>query len=111
MDNNSPIYIWCHTANQADITLNILQTTRTDPILLEYAQWFRDFFLNVTPMSPMGTKVITHEKLNQYATWRKHRVAGWYLGPALEHYWFYRVFVTNTRYERIANVVNFFHKV
>ena len=33
---------------------------------------------------------------------------GWYLVPALEHYRYHRIFVTETRSERISNIVDFF---
>ena len=41
-------------------------------------------------------------------SWAAHGVNGWYLGPAVEHYRCYRVYVNNTRAERNADTVEFF---
>ena len=56
-------------------------------------------------MAPPGKKIISHLKPNQHATWRKHGVSGWYIGPELEHHRCYKVFVTETRSERISDKV------
>ena len=58
-------------------------------------------------MAPPGTKIVAHEKPTQCATWRKHGVAVWYIIPALENYSFYRVFLIETRSERISDVMEF----
>ena len=62
-------------------------------------------------MAPPGTKIITHEKPSQLETFSKHRVAGWYIGPSLEHYRWYKLFVTETRSEIIADVMEFSLKI
>ena len=61
-----------------------------------------------TPLAPPGTKVVIHEKPEKRASWATHGVDGWYLGPAVEHYRCYRVYVNNTRAERNSDIVNFF---
>ena len=58
-------------------------------------------------MEPLGTKIIAHKKPDQRATWSKHGVAGWFIGPALEHCRYYKVFVAEKRIERITDVVDF----
>ena len=88
--NISPIYLWCCIVNQAYITINLLQTSQKTPRLSAYAQLFGAFYFNASPMVPPGTKLIAHEKPNQHASWSKHGLAGWYIGPALQHYRFYR---------------------
>ena len=50
-------------------------------------------------MAPPGTKIISHEEPNQRSIWNKHVVSGWYIGPSLEHYRDYKVFVTE-KYQR-----------
>jgi hypothetical protein len=45
------------------------------------------------------------------ATWAPHGQDGWYIGPALEHYRCYTVYITKTRSSRVVETVNFFpHK-
>ena len=58
-------------------------------------------------MAPLGTKIIAHEKPNQRATWSKHGVSGWNIGPELEQYRCYKVFVTETTPEIISDIVEF----
>ena len=41
----------------------------------------------------------------------KHGVVGWYIGPALENYRCYKVFVLETIPDRIADVVFFSQNV
>ena len=77
---------------QAEITMNLLSNSRTEPKLLLYAPNVGTFDIYATPMPPLGTKVITHKKSNQRASWIKHGVAGWYIGPVLEKYRCYRIF-------------------
>jgi hypothetical protein len=54
-----------------------------------------------------GTRIIAHETPNRRRTWALHGQDGWYIGPALEHYRCYTVYVTKTRGERIVETVNF----
>ena len=51
--------------------------------------------------------MIAHEKPTQRAICSKHGVLGWYIEPALDQYNCYKVFVTETRSERIDDVVGF----
>jgi hypothetical protein len=67
-----------------------------------------NFDFNKTPMAPPGTKVILHEKPQQRKSWDPHGAEGWYLGPALEHYRCYRVFVNKTKPEQVSDAVEFF---
>ena len=83
----------CRIVKQSEITIKLLRTSRTNPRLLVYAQILGTFDFNTTPMAPLGTKIVAYEKPNQRATWSKHRVLGWYIIPALEHYRCYKVFV------------------
>ena len=108
VDNNLSIYLWYQILKQAKITINLLLTSRTNPRLSVYAQIFRTFYFNATPMVPPGTKIIAHEKPNRHVTWIKNVVLGWYIGPYLEHYRCYKLFVTETISERIADMVEFF---
>ena len=56
VDNNFPIYLWCQIVKQAEFTMNLLQTSRTNPTLLLYAQIFGKNYFNATPMAPLVKK-------------------------------------------------------
>jgi hypothetical protein len=59
-------------------------------------------------MAPPCTRIIAHETPNRRSTWAPHGLDGWYLGPALEHYICYTVYITKTRGNRIVEKVDFF---
>ena len=48
---------------------------------------------------------------NQLRTWAPHGVDGWYIGPAMDHYQCYRVWIPSTHAERIADTVQNFPTV
>ena len=89
------------------MTLNMLRASRIYPSLSTYNELYGAFDFNKTPLAPLGIKIIIHEKPAQRASWDLHGVDGRYLGPAMEHYRCYRVYVTKTRAERIADTVEF----
>ena len=68
---------------------------------------FGAFDFNETLMASSVTKIIAHEKQNKCATWSNNGISGWCIGPALEHYRCYKVFLTKTRSEIIADVEEF----
>jgi hypothetical protein len=59
-------------------------------------------------MAPPGTRIMAHETPNRRRTWAPHGQDGWYIGPALEHYRCYTVYITKTRGERVVETVEFF---
>ena len=46
---------------KAEITINLLLTSKTNPRLSVYVQIFGTFDLNETPMAPPETKIIAHK--------------------------------------------------
>ena len=103
-----PLHLWDRLLQQAELTLNLLRPARNNPALSAYAVMNGDFNFTATPLAPPGTKVLVHEKPEVRPMWATHGSDGWYLGPALEHYRCYRVYVTSTRAERISDTVEFF---
>jgi hypothetical protein len=59
-------------------------------------------------MAPPGTRIIAHETPSRRCTWAPHGQDGWYIGPALEHYRCYRVYINKTRSERVVEMMDFF---
>ena len=55
-NKNCIVYLWYQIVNQAEIVINLLQTPRTNPRILAYAQILVTFDFNTTPMAPTGTK-------------------------------------------------------
>ena len=67
------------------------------------------FDYNKTPLAPPGTNIVVHEKTNKRASWESHNVDGWYLGPAMDHYCCYCVYVISTRAKCNSEIVDFYH--
>ena len=107
-DPNFPLSNWRRLLPQAELTLNLLRPSRLNPKLSAYAQLEGAFDFNRTPLAPPGTRVIVHEKPNQRRTWAPHGIDGWYIGPALDHYQCYRVWIPSTHAERIMDTIQFF---
>ncbi|EEC45165.1 predicted protein [Phaeodactylum tricornutum CCAP 1055/1] len=103
-----PLHLWDRLLPQALITLNLLRRSRINPKLSAHAQLHGAFDYNRTPLAPPGTRVLVHVKPAVRETWAPHAVEGWYLGPALNHYRCHRVWITETRAERVADTLSWF---
>ena len=106
-DKDFPIRLWDKLINQATMTLNMLQTSRRNPLISAYSKIYGEFDLNKTPMEPPGTKIIIHKNPQQRKLWANHGVYGWYLVPAMQNYRCWRTYVIHTREERITDTVEF----
>jgi hypothetical protein len=91
------MHLWNRLLPQAVITLNILRTSRINPKLSAATHIYGQYDFNRAPMAPQGTRVIAHETPNRRRTWAPYVQDGWYIGPALEHYRCYTVYITKTR--------------
>jgi hypothetical protein len=110
-DKSFPMHIWDRVLPQAFITLNMLRTSRINPKLSGATHMFGQYDFNRAPMAPPRTRIIAHETPNRRQTWAPHGKYGWYIGPALEHYRCYTVYITKTRGERVVETVGFFPKI
>ena len=68
-DKSCPKYLWCRFIPQTVTTLNMLRQSRINPKLSAHDQLFGTLNYNRTPLAPLGTKVIIHEKPKQRASW------------------------------------------
>ena len=102
------MHLWDRKIPQATLTLNLLLPSRINPRLSAKAQLNGPFNFNATPLAPPGTKVLIHETPDQQRSWAPHGVYDWYIGPELEHYRCYQVYVPTMRAECVAKTVQFF---
>lgn len=110
-DPEFQFHLWDRLLPQCIITLNLLRASRINPNLSAYAQVWGQFLYNNTPLAPPGCHVMVHEKPHQRASWAPHAVDAWYLGPALNHYRGYRVYIWETRHERTSDTVTWLPKI
>ena len=99
-DLSFPLHAWDRLLPQCDITLNLLRSSRRQPKLSAYACLFGSFDFNRTPLAVPGTKVIIHDNPSQRATFAPHGTVGYYIGPSLEHYRCYKIFIPTTHSTR-----------
>ena len=108
VDKHFPLHLWDRLVPQAIISLNLLRGSRMNPKLSAYAQVFGAFDFNATPLAPPGIRVLVHEKPKDRGTWSPHALDGWYVGPAMESYRCYTVWMWDSRAERIADTIAWF---
>jgi hypothetical protein len=101
-----PLHLWDHLVEQAVITLNLLRGSRLNPRLSAWAYFHCNFDFNQMPLAPPGICVIAHEKPADRETWLPHSLDGWYIGPALESYRCFTVWIWDTRREVITNTLS-----
>jgi hypothetical protein len=106
-DKYFPMRLWDRLLPQTVMTLNMLRTSRLNPKLSAATHIFGQYDFNRAPMAPPGTRIIAHETPSRRRTWAPHGQDGWYIGPALEHYRCYTVYITKTRGNRIVETVDF----
>ena len=107
-DPKFPVNLWDKLLPHAEITLNLLRNSRINPALSAYCQVWGNFDFNKTPLAPAGTKLLVHIKPEIRESWAPRATSGWYLGPALRHYRCYRVYIVETKAERIVDTVAWF---
>lgn len=109
-DENFPLHLWDKLLPQAVITLNLLRQSRTKPTMSSWEHFHGPFNHNATPLAPPGIRVLVHEKPSARKTWSPHAVDGWYIGPAMESYRCYKIWIWQTRTERISDTISWFPK-
>jgi hypothetical protein len=108
VDPSFPRHLWDRLLPQAEITLNLLRTSRLHPQLSAAAQYHGLVDYNKTVFAPPGCKIITHEKPDKRRTWAPLGQYGYSLGPAMHHYWCQNVYILTTASDRIVDTLEFF---
>jgi hypothetical protein len=103
-----PLHLWYRLLSQAEMTLNLLRTSRQHPQLSAAADYHGMIDYNTTDFSPPGCKIISHEKPSQRRKWAPHGQNGYSLGPAMHHYRCQFFYITSTASERIVDTLKSF---
>jgi hypothetical protein len=103
-----PLHLWDRLLPQAEITLNLLRTSKLHPQLSAAAHFHGLVDYNKTAFSPPGCKIIAHEKPEKRRTWDPHGQHGYSLGPTMHHYRCQNVYISATASERIVDTLEFF---
>jgi hypothetical protein len=108
VDPTFPLHLWDIILPQAEITLNLLRTSRLHPQLSAAAHFRGLIDYNKTYFAPPGCKIIAHEKPAKRRTWEPHRQHDYSLGPAMHHYRCQNVYISATASKRIVDTLQFF---
>jgi hypothetical protein len=108
VDPDFPMHMGDRLLPQAEMSFNLLRTSRLYPQLSAAAHLHGLLDYNKTAFAPPGCKVIAHVKPSQRRTWAPHGHPGYSLGPAMHHYRCQNVYITSTYSERIVDTLNFF---
>ena len=110
VDADFPIYLWDKLLPQAELTLNLLRQSNTNPAVSAHAHLFGPFDFNKYPLAPIGCAVQVHIPRDRRRTWGLRAQRGWYIGYAPDHYRLH-TFVDNiTKAECVSGAVEFKHK-
>jgi hypothetical protein len=102
------MHLWERLLPQAEITLNLLRTSRLHPQLSVAAHHHGLVDYNKTDFDLPGCKIIAHDKPGKQRTWATHGQHGYSLGSALHHYRCQNVYISTTASERIVDTLEFF---
>ena len=105
VDPNFPMMAWDELIPQIETTLNLLRPSTTHPRMSAWEAVHGKYDFEAHPMAPPGTAITIHEKPGQRATWSKHGIKGFYLGPAMDTYRCYRVWVKDVSSTRVTDTV------
>jgi hypothetical protein len=110
VDPDFPLYLWDRLLPEADLTLNLLRSSRQHPQLSATAHYHGLLDYNRTAFAPPGCKIVAHERPSKRRTWAPHSLHGLHgysLGPALHHYRCQNVYIMETASERIVDTLDF----
>jgi hypothetical protein len=108
VDPTLPLHLWDRLLPQAEITLNLLHTSRLHPQLSVAAHFHGLVDYNKTAFTPPGSNIIAHEKPGKRRTWAPHGQHGYSLGPAMHHYRCQNVYISSLAIKRIVYTLEFF---
>jgi hypothetical protein len=102
------MHLWDRLLPQAEITLNLLRTSRLHPQLSAAAHYHGLVDYNKTSFAPPGCNIIAHDKPGKRRAWAPHGQHGYSLGPAMHHYRCQNVYISTTASERIVDTLELF---
>ena len=105
-DPTFPLAQWDRLLPQAELTLNLMRGSPLQPNLSSWEHLRGPYNYSRNPIAPAGTRVIVHENPDIRETWAPHGVAGFYIGPAMEHYRSYIIYIEGTRRTRVSDSVS-----
>jgi hypothetical protein len=106
-DPDFPLQYWSDLVLQAEITLNLVRSSRVTPNQSSYQHVTgKPYDFNACPIAPLGTKVLVYDAPKDRASWDPHGQEGFYIGPAPNHYRNFRCRMLSTGSKRVSDTVS-----
>ena len=109
-DPTFPMHAWDELVPQAELTINLLRASNTNPSISAWEHVRGKYDFASTPIGPPGTAVLVYESPDSRASWAPHGVPAFYVGPALMHYRCFKVFVPSTSKTRVTDTLSWHPK-
>ena len=107
-----PLAEWNLLMPQAEITLNLLRSSRGYQNLSAYNCLHCTFHYLSTPLCPPGTRIIAYITPSQHTNMAHHGIDGWYVGPSMDHYHYHKCYIpTTSRCWDVLTIDWFLHTV
>jgi hypothetical protein len=96
---------------QIVLTLNLIHPFEyNDSISAYHGVHGKRFNFNHHPIAPLGCKVLTWDSPDNRGSWSDHGIEAIYIGPALDHFRAFNVWVPTNSASRVTNTVWWFTK-
>lgn len=105
-DSEFDLALWDHLLPQATLTLNLLRPSALDPLISAWQQLEGSYDYNAHPIHRPGCKVVSFVDPASRGPYSPHGDVGFYLGPAMDHYRCFHIWIPSTRAYRISDTVS-----
>ena len=109
-DESFPLQLWCQVLRHAEHQLNMLRKSRLNPAVSAFEEMYGPHNYDAHPFAILGCPVELHVMPKNRGTYETHTKTGYYLGASWDHYRCHRIWVKDTRSERVGQTVFFKHK-
>ena len=100
---------WDLLLSQAELTLNLLLQSHTNPRVSAWEYFNGPYNFNAMPMGPLGGRIIAHAKGTTRKSWDFWGKTGFYIGPSLVHYQCYNLIRVDTHAVVVSDTAVFQH--
>jgi hypothetical protein len=111
VDTDFPIQLWDEFLPQAQMTLNMLCTSRQNSNKTVYKELHGPFDFNKTPIAPLGTKALIYDDPDSRTSWAPHGIDAYYASPALRHYRCQSFFTPKQDHFALQDPINFTQRI
>ena len=104
-DESFPLQLWCQILWHAEHQLNTLHKSRLNPTVSAFEEMYGPHDYDTHPFAILGCAVELHVMPKNRKTWETHTKTGYYLGASWDHFWCHRIWVKDTKSERVGQTV------